>query len=325
MRASMRPLRLLRFFALLQLAACASIPVPVPGQFAAHVAMPKGLPELAPCVLIGERTNRPLLFGMSTLSFATWHQVIAAIVIRHPKGVIVIDAPFSKATARDLGREPLSFRLAFGDARTKKATAPLLAAAGIEPRSVTWALITHAHWDHTGGLRELPFAQVLLSEREVEWTRSMPEASPILMLWNLQGAASRIAPFKFDGGPYEGFAESHDVLGDGSIVAVPLPGHTPGSTGYFVNSGTGRRWLFAGDASWTMEGIRRPALKNPLLRAIVDEDEEATARTLGLLHALSKDRPDIVIVPSHDLDGMVGIPPCAARASANGTAETPKG
>ncbi len=32
--------------------------------------------------------------------------------------------------------------------------------------------------------------------------------------------------FDFEGGPYLGFARSHDVHGDGSVVCVPAPGHT---------------------------------------------------------------------------------------------------
>jgi len=37
----------------------------------------------------------------------------------------------------------------------------------------------------------------------------------------------RYEEYGFEGGPYFGFPRSHDVYGDGSIVVVPAPGHTP--------------------------------------------------------------------------------------------------
>jgi glyoxylase-like metal-dependent hydrolase (beta-lactamase superfamily II) len=42
-------------------------------------------------------------------------------------------------------------------------------------------------------------------------------------------AGTRYDEYGFEGSPYLGFPESHDVYGDGSIVVVPAPGHTPGS------------------------------------------------------------------------------------------------
>lgn len=33
------------------------------------------------------------------------------------------------------------------------------------------------------------------------------------------------------------FTEGYDVLGSGAVLAVPLPGHTPGHTGFLINTG----------------------------------------------------------------------------------------
>jgi len=38
-----------------------------------------------------------------------------------------------------------------------------------------------------------------------------------------------------------------DVFGDGAIVAVPLRGHTPGSTGYLVHGHGGVTYFLIGD------------------------------------------------------------------------------
>ena len=49
------------------------------------------------------------------------------------------------------------------------------------------------------------------------------------------------------------FAGVVDVLGDGSIWAIHVPGHTPGSTAFLVNSTSGPK-LLVGDTSHTRWG-----------------------------------------------------------------------
>ena len=49
-----------------------------------------------------------------------------------------------------------------------------------------------------------------------------------------------------DGAPVGPFAGSYDLFGDGRLVIVPTPGHTPGHVGMIVRGAT-RRWLLAGD------------------------------------------------------------------------------
>jgi glyoxylase-like metal-dependent hydrolase (beta-lactamase superfamily II) len=65
----------------------------------------------------------------------------------------------------------------------------------------------------------------------------------------------RYEEYGFEGGPYLGFPQSHDVYGDGSIVVVPAPGHTPGNVIIFVTLRNGTRYAFVGDLVWQLEGI----------------------------------------------------------------------
>jgi glyoxylase-like metal-dependent hydrolase (beta-lactamase superfamily II) len=182
----------------------------------------------------------------------------------------------------------------------------------LDPYAVKWIALTHAHWDHTGGIRDLTRAEVKLSRVELK------------AHWNLKGHVvngamphhlavpeSRFTPFDFDGPPVLGFAASHDLFGDGSVVAVPTPGHTAGSTSYLVRGDDGKNWLFIGDATWTVEGVKRPAHKNPLVSAALDHDTKALAATLAQIHAVQVQRPEIVVVPAHDLAAFGQIPECA--------------
>lgn len=263
------------------------------------------------CRLDGEVHDRRLWAGIEGFSFEPWHQVIGSVVVKHPRGVLVIDPAFGEEIATDLRQAPLWFRLVMGDGHGKAPLVKLLDAAGIDPRSVKWTALTHVHWDHAGGLRDLPLASIRLSKAEHDHVRTLKghlDRGAIPRHFDV--APVRFQPFEFDEGPRDGFGASHDLFGDGSVVAVPLPGHTPGSTGYLVEGEGGQRFLFIGDAAWALEGVKRPVPKFRVASLVVDNDREQTAETLGRLHALMKARPDIHVIPSHDLDAMQAVPSC---------------
>jgi glyoxylase-like metal-dependent hydrolase (beta-lactamase superfamily II) len=195
-----------------------------------------------------------------------------------------------------------------GTARTKRPLVEVMREAGLDPAEVRLALITHAHWDHVGALGDLPNARLLLSQAELRWTRPFVRFMDHgVMPHQLKRAKDRLAAFDFSGPAVEGFPSSFDVFGDGSIVGVPLPGHTPGSAGWLVRGPGGVTYLFSGDATWTSRGVERPAHK--FLKAY-DEDLGVLARTVGLLHALHEARPDVVIIPAHDAAALEKLPAC---------------
>jgi N-acyl homoserine lactone hydrolase len=272
---------------------------------------PQSALEVEVCRLDAEIHHRRLWAAIDTLSLTRWDQVIGSFVVKHPRGVLIIDPAFGEEVGTDLRQSPLWFRLVMGDRHGKPPLLGLMTAAGIEPRTVRWVALTHAHWDHAGGLRDLPLTSVWLSQEEWSFVRTLEghlDRGAIPRQFEI--APGRFAPFAFDEGPRDGFDRSHDLFGDGSVVAFPLPGHTPGSTGYLVQGKGGQRWLFIGDAAWHLEGVKRPITKNAIVTQLVDGDRTQTAQTLGLLHALRESRPDIQIVPAHDLDAMQSIPPC---------------
>jgi glyoxylase-like metal-dependent hydrolase (beta-lactamase superfamily II) len=99
---------------------------------------------------------------------------------------------------------------------------------------------------------------------------------------------------------YEGFDLSLDLFGDGSLVLVPLFGHTPGSMGVFLTVSSGRRFLFVGDVSWSAAAVAQGQPKFWAARALVDGDAGATAAAISKIRALIARDPKIVIVPAHD-------------------------
>jgi N-acyl homoserine lactone hydrolase len=289
---------------LLALLACApAIPRKAPP---ARAALPDKLPVLATCALVHLNTEEDLSNGARGWFRGTWKLSYTTFLVRHPQGVLLVDAAFGADTAADLDAAPWWFRWNFGGAREARPLAALLTEAGVKPEEVTRVLLTHAHWDHTGGLPQVSGAHVMTAD---DWILARKE--PVADLGMPRHfAKAQVEKLTFSGTAYEGFDASQDVLGDGSIVAVPTPGHTRGATSYFVNSGDGHRWLFIGDAAWVKEGFAEPATKGRLASFVADFDREQAAETLGRLHAVYESR-SAVLVTAHDERTWEGIPRCA--------------
>lgn len=290
------------------LACAAPIRVPEASVVAASTGTGRGVEV---CVLMQERLVRSRVEGVAEWSFEPWQYGIASVMVKHPAGLVMIDPAFGRDVALDLARGPKLFAIAMGPARTKQPLVEVMKTAGIDPNDITLALATHTHWDHIGALGDLPNARVVLARAELEWARGLSRSlDEGVMPHHLARVKERLYAFEFNGPARDGFASSFDVFGDGSIVAVPLPGHTPGSTAFLVTLPDGRTALFSGDTSWTSRGVEAPVHKNPLVR--LDSDVDQTGDGLGLLHAISKARPDVLVIPAHDAAALEQLPACTS-------------
>lgn len=149
------------------------------------------------------------------------------------------------------------------------------------------------------GLADLREAPVWITSKELAHARSDDDGGTLYRQIESDGPL-RLRDLTFSDGAYGPFAESHDFFGDGSVVVVPIPGHTPGSVGVFVSPASGKRLLIIGDTAWTREGVDWPAEKPWLARRMVDHDAAAVRGQLILLHQLQSRNPDLVIIPAHD-------------------------
>lgn len=275
----------------------------------AHI--PERLPSVSPCALMHGEADESLSNAAHGWFRGPWKLAYSSFLIRHPNGVVLVDAAFGDDVDHDLDAAPFWFRWLFGSTRSVLSIAELLRNAGVAPEEVTHVLITHAHWDHTGGLLQLPNARVLVDATEAEWIlASNKHLVDGGMPHHFDASVrARIERVTYPGPAYDGFPKSFDVFNDGSFVAVPLSGHSPGSTGWFVNSGDGKRWLFAGDAAWVKEGVEEPVTKDRLVTRLSDWDSQLTANQLGLLHATYEAKSASVVL-SHDERTWRGVPRC---------------
>ncbi|MGH8516008.1 MAG: MBL fold metallo-hydrolase [Panacagrimonas sp.] len=220
---------------------------------------------------------------------------MGGILVRHPQGNLLFDTGFGKDV--DAHVKSMPFLLRATTTYEKEVTvAEQLAAAKIPLEEISRIVLTHAHWDHVSGIPDLEGVQIMVSQEEAAFIES---DDPMAALVHSFGKLP-IAPLNYREGPYLGFPSSFDVFGDGSVVMVPAPGHTPGSTITFVHTEDGKHYALVGDLVWQKEGIDLPAERPWLPRTLVDDDPEAVRGQIVHMHRLQKMWPELVIVPAHD-------------------------
>lgn len=249
-------------------------------------------------------THRSAAFAYRGGSFGDQRDfVMTAVLVKHPRGDVLIDTGFGRSIDEHVQAMPLGFRMATSYERGQ-AAAEQLDAAGYDRGRLRGIVLTHAHWDHVSGVADFPETPVLVTAAE---RRFIDEGG-----WLTAVARSlldvRYEEYEFEGGAYLGFEKSHDVHGDGSIVIVAAAGHTPGSVIVFVTLPSGRRYAFVGDLAWQREGITEREERPWLQRTLADWDESGVREQLLRMAAISRRFPEITLVPAHDARGFADLP-----------------
>jgi N-acyl homoserine lactone hydrolase len=221
---------------------------------------------------------------------------MSAALVRHPRGDVLIDTGFGRNIDAQFKTMPWFFRAATSYERGTSAADQV---AGVKLRSI---LLTHAHWDHASGIADFPGVPVLVTAEEETFIRDGGWISRVARESN--GTYER---YRFEGGPYLGFPRSHDLYGDGAIVVVPAPGHTPGSVIVFVST-TAQRYAFVGDLAWQREGITELQERPWLMRRLADGDADEVRASLRAMNAIVTKYPQITLIPAHDARAFATLP-----------------
>jgi len=226
------------------------------------------------------------------------HFAASAVLVRHPKGDLLIDAGFGADVAAHIAMLPRFVRAPYRVGRT---VSEQLDAAGYDRGRLLGVLATHSHWDHTSGLDSLPGTPIWMNANEQEYAAKDPDGK----VFRQVSQGHKIHEYGFDSRPYLGFPSSYDVYGDGSVVIVLAGGHTTGSVIVFVTLPSGLRYGFIGDLVWQIDGIRRRVERPWLLSKLADSDRGQLRQDLLRVIALEG---LMQIVPAHDLGSYDGIP-----------------
>jgi glyoxylase-like metal-dependent hydrolase (beta-lactamase superfamily II) len=147
-------------------------------------------------------------------------------LIRHPDGIVVFDAGLHRSLAdgpQALGRLAKIFTPDLADGGTIGAR---LTEHGIDPAAHHTVVVSHCHFDHVGGLCELPNSRVVIQRDEWRAATGGDDPGYDPTLYDLGHDLLEI-----DG--------AHDLFGDGAVTCIPTPGHTCGhqSLGVITDAG----------------------------------------------------------------------------------------
>jgi glyoxylase-like metal-dependent hydrolase (beta-lactamase superfamily II) len=148
---------------------------------------------------------------------------------------------------------------------------------GLRPSDIRYVAISHSHPDHIGNVELFPDATLLVQSAEYSWPQ--PDGKPRFL--------PEHPAMQIDG--------DFDVFGDGSVVILSTPGHTPGHQSLLVQLHVAGAIVLSGDAAhfldnWTSRRV--PSIN-------VDEAEtlvsmEKIARSLERHHGqlwINHDKP----------------------------------
>jgi N-acyl homoserine lactone hydrolase len=300
---------------LLLLSACATLPTAPEHAFS---PLPEVQTALEVCWIDTGGLSVPGGYGAGgTTTAQTWEATSPALLIRHPRGDLVLDTGISPKASEEraelTGWRHFVFGQTAGRNVPRRNLSEALAALGAaKPLAL---LLSHAHADHAGGVSLIPDVPVWLAEEEIEWMESGKSAVIPAQARAMKG---RTVPLPFVAEPFANYDAHYDVFGDGSVVVVPTFGHTPGSVATFINVSPTKRLVHVGDLINLSESIDRKVGKSWLMRRLTDEDDAATQAAVAKLVQLREASPDLVILPAHDRPAYVrlfgeddgALPPC---------------
>lgn len=237
-------------------------------------------------------------------------------LVEHPQhGRILFDCGYG-APARDAMQRGLrrAYRLLLGACCPRRGDAVrLLQARGIDAADIDWIVISHFHPDHVGALREFPRARFIAHAHAWASVQRGPLARLHAQIWrellpdDITARLRLLAPAAFaplddDLAP---LGRGIDLFGDGSLVAIELPGHADGQIGLATRHGDERVVLVA-DAFWQRGQVRGAMRLSWLARRLAMHRPDAYDTTIARLRAFAHASPEAWLIASHCAETLAG-------------------
>ena len=250
-------------------------------------AQPGGLPPLPK--LDGVRlyvidcgtiiSNRPEGFGLTRDEVGNPNFSDPCFLVMHPKGILLFDTGLPDShVGRPIWEDMTGYEgiLKFTTLRGE------LANIGVTPAMITYLAISHSHWDHVGNANDYADSTWLARKAESDFMFGT-EAPKKFRPWY---AALATAKTKLIDGDY-------DVFGDGSVVLLSTPGHTPGHQSLYVRLAKTGGVVVSGDLyHYTQERTlnrippREQALETAASRRRIDAFLARTHSQLWIGHSI---------------------------------------
>jgi N-acyl homoserine lactone hydrolase len=184
------------------------------------------------------------------------------------------------------------------------ATAPkttlvdLLGQLKLAPTQVKYVAISHYHGDHTGQAGQFPHATLLIGKGDWDVVTD-PKSTTI---------AAPLANWATGGGKVEPVIGDKDVFGDGTVIMLNTPGHTPGHHSLLVRLKEMGNVLITGDLSHFHENYESGGVPT------FNTDRAASVASIDRFKKLATNLKATVIIQHDDRDvGKLPAFPAAAK------------
>jgi len=247
-------------------------------------------------------TWKPMMLWLMTSRTWTPPRPINLFVIEHRDGLVLFDTGQDRATITDPDYFPSGLtgwfysRTAKADIAEDQTLTAGLKRLGYDTSDVGTAIVSHLHQDHIGGLAEIHGANIHISQTEWD-TIAEPRAELNGVMRNhidLPGLTwTRVSPEPTVDQTLQPFAVSHDLFGDGSLMLIPTPGHTPGSMSLIVRQPGQPSLAMVGDLTYATDLLECGHVPGSGARGQLRQ-------TTAMMNELRKSLGDLVVLASHD-------------------------
>jgi glyoxylase-like metal-dependent hydrolase (beta-lactamase superfamily II) len=219
---------------------------------------------------------------------------VPCFLVEHPSGTVLFDSGLHPALRHDAAGRLGELAGVFACELAPGADAPArLAALGVDPARVRFLVNSHLHFDHAGGNAGIPNARLVV--QRAEWSAAHDPDAVRANAYDARDYDLGHDLLLVDG--------EHDLFGDGRVVCVPTPGHTPGHQSLRVRL-DGGDVVLAADACYLRRNLEEGVLPG------VVHDEAAFRRSLARLSALRAAGARLVF--GHDPEQWAALPQAPA-------------
>ena len=215
--------------------------------------------------------------------------------VEHPtKGLFIVDTGAERALRDDPEHAGLSGMAAnaFGVDRMK-VKVPLADYLAKRGKPLAGVLLTHMHADHIAGTPDVPAGTPIYAGPHEATSRAFMNVFTQSLTDKLFAKQGPISELAFSPDPDQRFDGVIDLFGDGSLWALYVPGHTPGSVAYVARTTSGPV-LMTGDTCHTAWGWN-----NDVEPGSFTTDRPANIESLARLRRLVREHPAIAVRLGH--------------------------
>lgn len=226
---------------------------------------------------------------------------VSAYLIEHPKGTFLVDTGWSrdmspngvfdkKAQIKSLNSR-LLYKINQGKIGLGQCIDEQLLTMGINASDLDAVLLTHLDCDHANGLKQVKDAKkFLVSADEVAFAQKLSNKIRYHNSW-WDGVNLTAFEWNDNQGPFE---KSYDLLGDGSIELINIPGHADGLFAVKVKNDDGKFVLLFSDGGYATKSWQQ------MITSGIAADREKQRQSLAWIREQSLNPNCIESLANHD-------------------------